>query len=232
MRSVTSAHLATFDAWRVASSNDACPALIETSRQPPCSSGEHPFFIEGRNRVLTRQINRHGLLIGAAVLAVAFAHPAIAEIPGITVAPLAQLSATIYPRSLAAAPDGTIWFSEEKLTPHSIGFFTPDGRVTKFAVPCDQCDGNGTRLAYIESIAVGPDGNVWFLYSYVNGDGAPLGGMNNFVGRCTPAGQFTSFQVFTIDAFRRFVYGQFGHSAITSGPDGNVWFTENIGGKV
>jgi len=131
--------------------------------------------------LITRHINRQGLVIGAAVLAIAFAHPATAEIPGINVAPVAQLSATVYPRSLAAAPDGTIWFSEEKLPPHSIGFFTPDGRVTKFAVPCDQCDGNGTRLAYIESITVGPDGNLWFLYSYVNGDGAPLGGMNNFL---------------------------------------------------
>jgi streptogramin lyase len=157
----------------------------------------------------------------------------LADIPGATLTQVTNLSAPVYPRSLAAAPDGKIWFSEERLTPHAVGFFTAAGNVTQFPVPCDQCNGNGDRLAYIESITVGPDGNAWFPYTYVNGDGSPLnGGMNSFLGRFTPAGQFTSFAVPTVDAFRRFVFATSGHSAITAGPDGNLWFTENSPGKV
>ena len=168
---------------------------------------------------------------GAFVICIALVHPALADIPGATVSPV-NLSAPVYPRSIAAG-DGKIWFTEEFLTPHSVGYFDAAGKVTKFAVPCDQCDGNGTRLAYIESLTIGPDGNAWFPYSYVNGDGAPLAGaMNNFIGRFTPAGQFTSFPVPTSDAFRRFAFGQPGHSGITLGPDGNLWGTENVPGKI
>jgi streptogramin lyase len=104
-----------------------------------------------------------------APLCVAFAHPATADITGTTLGHVTNLSAPIYPRNLTKAADGTIWFSEELRTPHTVGYFTPsDGRVTSFPAPCDQCDGNGTRLAYIESMTVGPDGNAWFAYSYVN----------------------------------------------------------------
>jgi streptogramin lyase len=189
----------------------------------------HKSLTESHHRGQMRTLR----VIAAALTCVVFVHPVIADIPGATLAPVANLSAPVYPRNLAAAPDGKIWYSEERLTPHSVGFFTPDGTVTKFPVPCDQCDGNGTRLAYIESITVGPDGNLWFPYTYVNGDGAPLnGGMNSFIGRFTPAGQFTSFPMPTLDAFRRFAFGQPGHSAITSGSDGNLWFTENAPGKI
>jgi streptogramin lyase len=189
----------------------------------------HNSLTESHHRAQMRTLR----VIAAALTFIVFVHPVIADIPGATLAEITNLSAEVYPNSLAVGADGKVWFSDEHLTPHSVGFFTPDGKVTKFPVPCDQCNGNGDRLAYVESITVGPDGNAWFPYSYVNGDGAPLnGGMNTYIGRFTPAGQFTSFPMPTVDAFRRFTFGARGQAWITSGPDGNIWFTEDVPGKI
>src|SRR5207247_333447 len=128
--------------------------------------------------------------------------------------------------------NGNVWFSEEQIFPHSIGYVTPAGAVTKFQVPCARC-ADGSELIYIDGLAVAPDGKAWFNYTHVGGDGSPLdGGFNNFIGRYTREGTFASFPLATKDGFRRFVAGSFGHSAITAGPDGNMWFTENSGNKV
>ena len=61
-------------------------------------------------------------------------------------------------------------------------------------------------------IAVGPDGNLWFLEN--NG---------NRVDRITPAGVITPYPVPTINAFLEH---------IVAGPDGNLWFTEGGGNKI
>jgi streptogramin lyase len=67
------------------------------------------------------------------------------------------------------------------------------------------------------SIAAGPDGNLWFTMN--NGAGSnpcPAGAANPWVERMTPAGVAAAFQT-----------GSNGGAPmwITSGPDGNVWFT-------
>lgn len=61
------------------------------------------------------------------------------------------------------------------------------------------------------NITVGSDGNLWFsMFNYVYPP-------TSDIGRLTPNGQFTGFNVPTPQAFP---------DAITLGPDGNVWFTE------
>jgi virginiamycin B lyase len=173
----------------------------------------------------------------AALVSIVFALPALGqdeEPAGGGYAEPAEGLMEVHPTGLATdTMSGRIWFIDEQSTPHAVGFFGVDGRVNRFAVPCDQCNGNGDKLAYIESIAVGPDSNAWIAGTYVNGDGSPLnGGLNSFVGRFTPAGQFTSFPLLTVDAFRRFEFASTGHSSITAGPDGNMWFTENSPAKI
>jgi len=154
----------------------------------------------------------------------------MAQIPGATIS-VPTISPSIYPKYLAAASDG-VWFTDERFTPHKIGFFTRAGVVSLFEIPCDGCQ-DASRITYIESITVGPDGNAWFPYTRVASDGSPIdGGMNNYVGRVTRQGVFASFPIPTKDAFRRFVFAAIGHSFITTGPDGALWFTENSANKI
>jgi virginiamycin B lyase len=62
------------------------------------------------------------------------------------------------------------------------------------------------------AITLGPDGNIWF---------AEPG--TNKIGRITPAGQITHFDIPTPSSFP---------TAITAGPDGRIWFTELVGNKI
>ncbi len=168
------------------------------------------------------------MLISALLL---MAGSVFADIPGTTVS-LPKLSTTINPRLVVPLPDGTVWFDEEKFTPHTMGYFTPDGNVTKFNIPCEQCEAIGNFMSYVESMTVGPDGNIWFVWARVAGDGSPIeNGVSNFVSRVTRDGTFTTFPVPTKYAFRRFL-GFNGHSAIITGPDGNLWFSECTGNKI
>lgn len=167
----------------------------------------------------------------SSLLLVLFTGPAFAAIEGVTF-DQPTLSAPIYPRNLHAAADGKVWFTDERFTPHSVGFFDTAGKVTTFPIPCDGC-ADASHITYIESITVGSDGHAWFLYTRVRSDGAPVdGGLNNYVGRMTAGGSFTSFPVPTKYAFRRFAVGARGQSRIIPGPDGNLWFTELNGNKI
>jgi virginiamycin B lyase len=62
------------------------------------------------------------------------------------------------------------------------------------------------------AIALGADGNIWF--------GEFAGGK---IGRITPPGVITEFQIPTPDS---------GPRALAAGPDGNVWFSEFNAGKI
>lgn len=96
--------------------------------------------------------------------------------------------------SMAAGPDGNIWFTNES----GVRRITTDGVVTTF----------NYDNAWPLHIAAGPDGNMWFTEYNANR-----------IGRITPAGQITWFDVPTASA---------GVVDITTGPDGNLWFTENL----
>lgn len=142
------------------------------------------------------------------------------------------------PEQIVAGPDGNLWFSEGF---DHIGRVTTAGVFTIFTIP--------TPTARPLGLAVGPDGAVWFAEAAagkigrITMDGAitefPLptgialfltGGPDgaiwftlrneNRIGRLSLAGAFSSFPVPTSDARP---------GRIVSGPDGNLWFGEEIG---
>ncbi len=106
------------------------------------------------------------------------------------------------PDDITAGPDGALWFTG---VPGEVGKITTAGVVTEYATPNFNPPSNGL----VTTITMGPDGNLW-----LTGQTA--------IGRISPAGTFTAFNV----------PGNFNTIAgLTSGPNGNLWFTEQEDGK-
>ena len=80
----------------------------------------------------------------------------------------------------------------------------PRASIRRFAVP--------TPNSYPESVAIGPDGNVWFTEK-----------QGNKIGRISQGGEVSEFLVPTAASHPQ---------GIVAGPDGNIWFTENRGNKI
>ena len=118
------------------------------------------------------------------------------------------------PRGITVGPDGNIWFAEGFAGGDEfgdkIGRITPGSpnTITEFPIP--------TAHGSPAGITTGPDGNLWFTeVSEVFG---------NNIGRITP-GEPNTITEFPIPRA-----SPTGHSrplAIVTGPDGNLWFTEN-----
>ncbi|HUC30347.1 MAG TPA: LamG-like jellyroll fold domain-containing protein [Candidatus Acidoferrum sp.] len=126
--------------------------------------------------------------------------------------PISQFQiATIY-NAGAAGQCQNLWFTETNGTvTNNIGFITPDGAtINEFTPP--------THAAFPYSITAGPDGNVWFTENQPNkigefnsvGGGAGIG--EDPITSATLPGTNSS-------------YGALG---LTSGPDGQLWFTESV----
>lgn len=77
--------------------------------------------------------------------------------------------------------------------------------------------GAGTRPT---ALVTGPDGNLWFA-----GIRNVSGGFTDVLGKVTPQGQVSEFELGTHSA-------NLGLSDIAAGPDGNLWFTEGGRAKV
>ena len=76
------------------------------------------------------------------------------------------------PVSIAAGPDGDVWFTEAE--GDNIGRITPAGTITEYSLPsANSCPGG---------IAAGPDGNLWFTEID-----------RNRIWRITPGGTMTEF---------------------------------------
>lgn len=86
---------------------------------------------------------------------------------------------------------------------------TTKGAVTCYTLPGGQNDAQPTGLA------LGPDGNVWFIEW--NGVCSAGGGSYNSIGKITPEGVVTTYDV---GLHGNSVYG------IAAGPDGRIWFTD------
>jgi virginiamycin B lyase len=99
--------------------------------------------------------------------------------------------------SLAAGPDGAMWFTE--YYGGNIARISMDGVVTEY--------GNFGSPA---AIAAGPDGALWFTESSDND-------WVNAIGRITTSGESTEYRT----PVQNINFG-----AITTGPDGAVWFTD------
>ncbi len=142
-------------------------------------------------------------------------------------------------RDITAGPDGKLWFCERDA--NKIGNITTAGVVTEFPIP------SLTGSYPPSGITSGPDGNLWIAqYTYIS--------------RVTPAGVFTSFSpgagAIRITSARNgnlaFSRGEgigemttggaltnvltlnlnADYEGITTGPDGNLWFTETGANKV
>lgn len=115
-----------------------------------------------------------GLLAGALVLSIGVGGPAAGSgAIGVITEFSAGISASVRPYTIAAGPDGNLWFTEA--TGNAIGRITPTGTVTEFT------DGI-TAVAKLNGIAAGPDGNMWF--TEYEGDR---------VGVITPTGTVTEY---------------------------------------
>jgi streptogramin lyase len=122
------------------------------------------------------------------------------------------------PVGIAKGPDGNLWFTESGA--NNIARITPAGAVTEFP---------GTT-GFAHAIASGPDGNLWFTEFIDSCDGFFCEPANAMIGRIAPDGVISEFPLPTGTSS---LYG------IASGPDGNLWFTENnflvgdiVGGKI
>ena len=83
----------------------------------------------------------------------------------------------------------------------------PVGSITEFPLP--------TANSYSDGITTGPDGNLWFTEVLVNQQHTIIIGSK--IGRISPSGSITEFPLPTANSYS---------DGITTGPDGNLWFTE------
>jgi streptogramin lyase len=104
------------------------------------------------------------------------------------------------------APDGSFWFSELSSQDQAIGRVTPDGTNTEYPIPTD----NTVRRVYINGMAVGSDGNIWF-----SGSEGSDPTFTSYLRRMTPAGVFTTIPILAT----------LGIGEMIAGPDGAIWFS-------
>jgi streptogramin lyase len=161
-------------------------------------------------------------------------------------------TASSRPRSIALGPDGNLWFTEFAVG--KIGRITPYGEIKEFVTggtPFGICSGpdgnlwftdnNANKIGRITTsgaittfdirtagsnpygITTGPDGALWFTEA-----GASKIGRLSFSGESQGGGAPTWRT--QIDEYplkpNSHPYG------ITSGPDGNIWFTEGSANKI
>jgi streptogramin lyase len=105
---------------------------------------------------------------------------------------------------LDVAPDGTPWFTQK------CGGFLSDGAASKTSISRIGPDGKIVRrwiaaTNYPVSLAIGPDGTVWFgAWRYYDG---------NRIGRLTNSGTFAEFRITKGSPW-----------SIAVGPEGRLWF--------
>jgi streptogramin lyase len=122
---------------------------------------------------------------------------------------------------ITAGRDGNLWFTEYVTTPgHEIvpriGRITPQGGITEWPLPANSSP---------DAITSGPDGNLWFTDSASRTEpGHPDKAIQeNKIGRITTGGAITEFSLPTPDG---------DPAGITTGPAGDIWFTESKSGKI
>ena len=113
------------------------------------------------------------------------------------------------PSSVAAAADGSVWFSDAGEAP-AIGRLDPTGAVTRYPLPAGRRPG---------PLAVGPDGSVWF------GTTGPA------VGHLTPSGRLVGYATPTVEGPIKGP-GPTPPGPFVAGPDGAMWFVEIAGDNV
>ena len=112
------------------------------------------------------------------------------------------------PLHITLGSDGNVWFTESQINAGKIGQVDARGRITEFAVP--------NTSSQPDDIVTGADGALWFT--------GPSGFPDFFIGRLTTAGLFTGFAPGCDPNGGCSIVPQ----GIARGPDGNIWFTEQI----
>jgi len=164
------------------------------------------MYFAMRKRLLRRPALR---LLACFLLLLTFSAPsAVMGAGAVTEFPVP--TANSGPAEIITGPDGNLWFTERNTT--NIGRITPAGVITEFPPPDP-----GSLEARDEDggITAGPDGNLWFIEG--NSDVFGWG-----FARMTPAGVITGRFPIPPQGWYHFSPG----SALTAGPDGNLWFTE------
>ena len=107
-----------------------------------------------------------------------------------------------YPEGIVAGPGGYLWFASGG---NAIARMSTGGKVRLFPIL--------TPFPGAHSVAVGPDGNIWFTEKTAHK-----------IGRLEPSsGTITDFPVLSASAFP---------DGIAAGPDGNLWFTESGANRI
>jgi virginiamycin B lyase len=148
------------------------------------------------------------------------------------------------PTEITAGADGNLWFAETN--GNKIARLTPGGVMTEFTVP--------TPSSRPYKITLGPDGNLWFTEAYASKVGriTPNGVVTEFVAptpsylfglTAGPGGTlwYTTYYTNTLvePSTAGVVIAQIplatpgaDPSAIVTGPDGSLWFTEQGVGAI
>lgn len=192
------------------------PNSAETSGAPP--SIENGFAQFMSSPIYQYPLPTHGAQAGFVALgsdgAIWFTEFNAAKIGRVD--PFGNLTESVIPSGnegveIAAGKNGSLWFTEITPTggpsPASIGKITTAGAISEYPVP-------NAASSQLQGIALGPDGNMWFVDSG-----------NNDIGTITPAGVISTHGGIHTGAFPY---------DITPGPpaDGDLWFTEKTLGRV
>ena len=149
--------------------------------------------------------------VGLAVATVGAAAPAGAIVP-VTITNYTQgiSGAGQVPGTIAAGPDGNVWFTE--YAQDRFARITPTGVVTTFDLP---------KGHHPYGITGGPDGNLWITVnaSILDAQACSFVGGEDYVAKVSTSGQVLA--TFPTPAPHR------KPSAITVGPDGALWFAES-----
>lgn len=122
-----------------------------------------------------------------------------------------SLPSSVYrPKELTVGPDDNLWFMGES---GAYGFMTAAGAVTVVG----RAQGIKPR-----GLTTGPDGNLWFIQSTVLPENETPDHLYHWgIERLTPSGVVTEYVIGT-DAY------SFEIVDLVGGPDGRLWFTEEL----
>lgn len=129
---------------------------------------------------------------------------------------------------MIADKSGTLWFTEftfdtvNQAVKGAIGSYNPaTGAFTETLLPAGQQP---------FGITLGPDGNIWFSEAVPYVGSQSSGYQSSAIGMINPTSPTTIAGEYTIPAssggVTRLPYG------LTAGPDGNIWFSDNIASAV
>lgn len=176
-----------------------------------------------------RLIARAGATVAMIACALGLsAGAALGAAPGTILATFPFAAAHGYGNAITWGPDGALWFTRSDT--NSIDRMSTSGQLTEYPLP---------NVASVpEGITVGPDGALWFTE---RGDPScpitpcpPMQGTEAVgrIGRITTQGQITEYP--TPPDFHH-VPGASSDAeptGIVTGPDGNLWFTEQLDGGI